>query len=62
MKSHIRRYVNEKHDVITADDTKTELDSHTRLKGCRVVVAQVSSESESSQAVKSIEGVSLIFQ
>lgn len=59
LKGHIRRYVNEKHDVISADDMKTALDSHTGVKGCRVAVAEVCSESESKQAVKSIEGISL---
>ncbi|KAI8484508.1 hypothetical protein Bbelb_377790 [Branchiostoma belcheri] len=36
MKTHIRRYVNEKHDVLTADDMKEALESHGGIKGCRV--------------------------
>ncbi|KAI8489034.1 hypothetical protein Bbelb_332580 [Branchiostoma belcheri] len=35
MKTHIRRYVNEKHDVLTADDMKEALESHGGIKGCR---------------------------
>ena len=33
MKAHIRRWVNEKHDVITAEDMKQALESHGGLKG-----------------------------
>ncbi|KAI8515676.1 hypothetical protein Bbelb_064890 [Branchiostoma belcheri] len=36
MKTHIRRYVNEKHDVLTANDMKEALESHGGIKGCRV--------------------------
>ena len=35
MKAHIGRWVNEKHDVITAEDMKQALESHGVLKGCR---------------------------
>ena len=41
MKVHIKRWVNEKHDVITAENMKEALESHGGLKGCRVAVVQV---------------------
>ena len=41
MKAHIRRCVNEKHNVITAKDMKTVLESHGGVKGVRAVVFQV---------------------
>ncbi|KAL9969601.1 hypothetical protein ACROYT_G021834 [Oculina patagonica] len=41
MKAHIRRWVNEKHDVTTADDMKQALESHGGLKGCRAAVVEV---------------------
>ncbi|CAH1248588.1 Hypp8275 [Branchiostoma lanceolatum] len=40
MKTHIRRYVNEKHDVLTAESMKEALESHGGIKGCRIAVAQ----------------------
>ena len=41
MKAHIKRWENEKHDVITAENMKEALESHGGLKGCRVAVVQV---------------------
>ena len=41
MKAHIKRWVDEKHDVITAENMKEALESHGGLKGCRVAVVQV---------------------
>ena len=41
MKAHIRRCVNEKHNVITAKDMKTAIESHGGVKGVRAVVVQV---------------------
>ena len=41
MKAHIRRWVNEKHDVITAEDMKTALESHGGVKGTRTAVVEV---------------------
>ena len=38
MKGHIKRWVNEKHDVIRAEDMKAALESHGGIKGCRVAV------------------------
>lgn len=41
MKSQIRTFVNEKHDVITAEDMKAALESCGGVKGCRVAVVEV---------------------
>lgn len=41
MKAHIRRWVDERHDVITAEDMKQALESHVGLRGCRAAVAEV---------------------
>ena len=41
MKAHMRRYVNEKHDIKTAEDMKEALESHGGIKGCRAAVAKV---------------------
>ena len=46
MKAHIKRWVNEKHDVITAEDMKTALESHGGLKGCRAAVVEVDGTKE----------------
>ena len=41
MKAHFKTWVNEKHDVITAENMKEALESYGGLKGCRVAVVQV---------------------
>ena len=41
MKAHIKRWVNEKHDVLTAKDMKLAIESHGGLKGCRAAVVEV---------------------
>ncbi|KAI8487954.1 hypothetical protein Bbelb_344020 [Branchiostoma belcheri] len=41
METHIRRFVNERHDVVTAEDMKQALESHGGVKGCRVAVCQL---------------------
>ena len=41
MKGHIQRWVDEKHDVVTAVDMKTALESYGGVRGCRVAVAEV---------------------
>ncbi|KAL9985193.1 hypothetical protein ACROYT_G007563 [Oculina patagonica] len=59
MKAHIRRWVNEKHDVTTADDMKQALESHGGLKGCRAAVMEVDTTKAASMDNK-IPGISLI--
>ena len=46
MKAHIRRYVNEKNDVVSAEDMKTAIESHGGLTGCRVTVAELDSSKD----------------
>ena len=57
MKAHIRRWVNEKHDVVTAEDMKTALKSHGWLKGVRAAVVQVDTSRENT--TNKIPGISL---
>ena len=58
MKAHIRRWVNEKHDVITAEDMKTALESHGGLKGVRAAVVELNSGREI--AANKIPGISTL--
>lgn len=46
MKSHIRIYVNEKHDVVTAEEFKAALESSGGVKGCRAAVAELNTSKE----------------
>ena len=59
MKGHIQRWVDEKHDVVTAVDMKTALESYGGVRGCRVAVAEV----DVSQAAEMVEwrGISSLF-
>ena len=41
MKAHIRRFVNENNDVVTAEDMKKAIESHSGLRGCRVAAVEV---------------------
>ena len=41
MKGHIKRWINEKHDVVTAADMKEALQSYGGVRGCRIAVAEV---------------------
>ena len=59
MKAHIRRWVDERHDVTTAEDMKQALESHGSLRGCRAAVVEV----DTTKAVgndNKIPGISLI--
>ena len=62
MKGHIRRFVNEKNDVVSAEDMKRALESHGGVKGCNFIVAEVDMPSKATEATaaKSIEGISLL--
>lgn len=59
MKAHIRRWVNEKHNVITAEDMKQALESHSGLKGCRAAVVEVDASKETGINNK-ISGISFL--
>ena len=59
MKAHIRRWVNEKHDVVTTEDMKQALESHGGLEGCRAAVVEVDATKAAGMDNK-IPGISLI--
>ena len=40
MKSHMKFWVNEKHDITNAEQMKEALDSHGGIKGCQTAVCQ----------------------
>ncbi|CAH1242480.1 Hypp6753 [Branchiostoma lanceolatum] len=54
-KTHIRRYVNEKHDVISAEDMKEAMESHGGVKGCRVAVAQLAPGKETPGRLEGVK-------
>ncbi|KAK3745426.1 hypothetical protein QZH41_010250, partial [Actinostola sp. cb2023] len=60
MKAHLRRWVNEKHDVISAEDIKTALESHGGVKGSRVAVVRIDSSIETAVGANKIPGISLL--
>ena len=49
VKSHMRRYINEGHDIKTAGDMKAAIESHEGVKGCYAAVCKVQ---ETSQTMK----------
>ncbi|PFX12689.1 hypothetical protein AWC38_SpisGene23309 [Stylophora pistillata] len=59
MKGHIQRWVNEKHDIVTAVDMKEALESYGGVRGCRITVAEV----DVAKAAKPEEwkGISALF-
>ncbi|KAL9974162.1 hypothetical protein ACROYT_G011171 [Oculina patagonica] len=59
MKAHMKRWVNEKHDVVTAEDMKAALESHGGIKGCRAAVVDVDTTREKNQDSK-IPGISVL--
>ena len=61
MKAHIRRYVNEKHDVVTAEQMKTAIESHGGLTGCRVAVVEVDISQDLDDTIRKIPGISLLY-
>ena len=59
MKAHIKRWVNKKHDVLTAEDMKLAIESHGGLKGCRAAVVEVDVSQDMVKDNKKIPGISL---
>ena len=59
MKAHIKRWVNERHDVVTAEDMKVALESHGGIKGCRAAVVEVDTTMERNKESK-IPGISVL--
>ena len=62
MKAHIKRWVNKKHDVLTASDIKNALESHGGVKGCRAAkhVVEVDVSAENNSSTNKIPGISLL--
>ena len=59
LKAHIKRWVNEKHDVLTAEDMKQAIESYGGLKGCQAAVVQVDTSLDLGRSNK-IPGISLL--
>ena len=59
MKAHIKRWVNERHDVVTAEDMKVALESRGGIKGCRAAVVEVDTTRERNKDSK-IPGISVL--
>ena len=59
MKTHIRCWVNEGHDVTTAEEMKTALESHGGVKRCRFAVVEIDKANLNAQ-VKKILGISFL--
>jgi len=59
MKTHIRRWVNEGHDVTTAREMKVALESHGGVRGCHFAVVEINKTQLNAQ-VKKIPGISLL--
>ena len=59
MKTHMRRWVNEGHDITTAEEIKIALESHEGVRGCRFAVVEIDKSTQNSQ-VKKIPGISFL--
>lgn len=55
MKAYIRRWVNEKHDIITAEEMNQALESHGGLKGCWAAVVAVYTTKETGRDSKILD-------
>ena len=60
MKANIKRLVNKKHDVLTAEDIKLAIESHGGLKGRRAAVVEVGVSQDMVKDNK-IPGISLLI-
>ena len=51
--------MNEKNDIVSAEDMKRALESHGGVKGCNFIVAEVDMPSKTTEATaaESIEGI-----
>ena len=59
MKTHIRRWVNEGHDVTTAEKMKVALESHGGVRGCRFAVVEID-KTKMNAEVRKIPGISFL--
>ena len=58
MKSHMKLWVNEKHNITNAEEMKEALDSHGGIKGCQIAVYKISKDRHETSA--KWEGISLL--
>ena len=59
MKTHIRHWVNEVHDVTTAGEMKITLESHGGVRGCRFTLVEINKENLNAEVSK-IPGISFL--
>jgi len=59
MTAHIKRRVNERHEVVTAEDMKAALESHGGIKECRAAVGEVDTTRERNKD-RRIPGISVV--
>ena len=59
MKTHMRRWVNEGHDITTAEEMKIALESREGVRACRFAVVEIDKSTQNSQ-VKKILGISFL--
>ena len=59
MKAHIKCWVNERHNIITAEDMKAALESHGGITVCRAGVVEVDTDRERNKDSK-IPGISVL--
>ena len=59
MKTHIRRWVNEGHDVTTVEKMKVALESHGGVRGCRFAVVEIN-KTKMNAKVHKIPGISFL--
>ena len=52
MKAHVKLWVKERHDVVTAEDMVAALESHGGIKGCRAAVVEVDTTRERNKESK----------
>ena len=57
MKTHIRRWVNEGHDVTTAEEMKVALEFHGGVRACRFAVVEID-KAKMNAEVSKIRGIS----
>lgn len=59
MKTHIRHWVNEGHDVTTAEEMKVALESHGGVRGCRFALTEID-KTKMNAEVSKIPGISFL--
>ncbi|XP_078349911.1 uncharacterized protein LOC144634762 isoform X2 [Oculina patagonica] len=60
LKAHVNRYLNEGHDVVTAQQLKEAIDSYGSVKGCRAAVIEVNEKKQTSGTHK-FSGISQLI-